>query len=348
MDSPDSRRSNQQANEAAELFLGQLGEVTGATAQSNYNPPTVADEDGYVPTREEREHPVMFQLRQMQHNMDLQQRELERLNNRAISQSAALPAGNTYQQVATVPGPSGKLDFHKPPVLDDRSKNEEVENWIGLIRNWLHLTEMFTFRGRVLTDSEKNRLVSTYLKGDPFETWQRGADFNTFDRQIDMIQKRYVDLDWMETKKQRFESMRQRNSARAFARDLQTLAYKLDPIPSDEQFNRRFRDGLKANVREAMDTQLIRPADVSSETYMVRAMAYDEVFFKQHRRHEEEKLNAMPTEQLNAMNDKKGKGKAGQGKGKKGKGTGNKDRSKVTCYGCNQTGHYKNECPSKK
>ena len=43
---------------------------------------------------------------------------------------------------------------------------------------------------------------------------------------------------------------------------------------------------------------------------MVRAMAFDKVFFKQHRRHEEDKLNAMPTEQLNAMNDKKGKGKA--------------------------------------
>jgi hypothetical protein len=106
----------------------------------------------------------------MQHNIDLQQRELERLDYRAIPQGATLPARNTYQQVATVPGPSSKLDFYKPPILDDRSKNEEVENWIGLIRNWLHLTKMFTFRGRVLTDSEKNRLVSTYLRGDPFKT----------------------------------------------------------------------------------------------------------------------------------------------------------------------------------
>jgi len=163
-------------------------------------------------------------------------------------------------------------------------------------------------------------------------------DTNNLEQQFTEINRRYTDLDWMEIKKSRFDTMRQKGSARAFARDLQTLSRKLVPIPSDEQLIRRFRDGLREDVRNALDIQLVRPTSVSVQEYVLRAIANDDVLYRQHRKGQ---LNNKP-EHLNAIREKKDKGK---GKGKK---DFKRDLSKVTCYGCNKVGHYRSDCPSKK
>ena len=101
--------------------------------------------------------------------------------------------------------------------------------------------------------------MSSYLKGDPFNYQQEGIFNRSFNSNMLKIKKRYTDLDQIETKKQRFKSIKQKGLAQAFVRDLQTLSRKLSPIPSRAQQLRRFRDGLRANVREALDTALIMP-----------------------------------------------------------------------------------------
>jgi hypothetical protein len=237
------------------------------------------------------------------------------------------------QQTVLRPPHEPKVPINKPPVLKEKMKNEDVDNWIGQIRNWIRMQEEFLFH-RSLTEYEKVRLVSSYLEGDPFDCWMESVETFTLEQQFAEINRRYTDLDWMETKKARFDSMRQKGSARAFARDLQTLSRKLDPIPSDEQLIRRFRDGLREDVRNALDIQLVRPTSVPTQEYVLRAIANDDVLYRHHRKGQ---LNTKP-EQLNAISEKKGKGK---GKGKR-------DLSKVTCYSCNKTGHYKSDCPSKK
>jgi hypothetical protein len=250
-----------------------------------------------------------------------------------LQEQEALQAAMQQQQANPRPLYEPKVPINKPPVLKERMKNEEVDNWISQIRNWIRMQEEFVFR-RALTEYEKARLVSSYLEGDPFDCWMESVESSTLEEQFAEINRRYTDLDWMETKKSRFDTMRQKGSARAFARDLQTLSRKLDPIPSDEQLIRRFRDGLREDVRNALDIQLVRPTSVPTQEYVLRAIANDDVLFRHHRKGQ---LNTKP-EQLNAISEKKSKGK---GKGKP-------DISKITCYSCNKKGHYKNDCPSKK
>ncbi|KAG9663980.1 hypothetical protein KCV03_g9823, partial [Aureobasidium melanogenum] len=235
-----------------------------------------------------------------------------------------------------------KIPIHDPPVFKERMKNEEVDNWVTQIENWIGLQESFNFE-RPLTDLEKNRLVSSFLEGDPFEFWRQDLATSTFAGQIAIFRNRYTDLDWMEIKKRHFEKMRQTTSARAFVRELQTLARKLDPVPSPESIIRRFRDGLREDVRNALDIQLCMPANTSPDDYVMRAIAFDEVQFRQRRQNRDESLNAT-VESLNAMNERK----KGKGSGKNAsKGKGKRDPLKVTRYACNKPGHYANECRSK-
>jgi hypothetical protein len=250
-----------------------------------------------------------------------------------MDENAYQAAIAALQQANARPHSEPKVPINKPPMLKERMKNEDVDNWISQVRNWIRMQEEFAFR-RPLTEHEKVRLVSSYLEGDPFDCWMESIESSTLEQQFAEINRRYTDLDWMETKKARFDSMRQKGSARAFARDLQTLSRKLDPIPSDEQLIRRFRDGLREDVRNALDIQLVRPTSVPTQEYVLRAIANDDVLFRHHRKGQ---LNTKP-EQLNAISEKKSKGK---GKGKP-------DISKITCYSCNKKGHYKNDCPSKK
>lgn len=261
---------------------------------------------------------------------------------RRLENQLNTPPSTQQSTFTTVPETGPKVPVNKPPVLKERMKNEDVDNWISQITNWIGLQETFVFR-RPMAENEKVRLVSSYLEGDPFDCWQEGIATKSFAQQLDEISKRYTDLDWMNMKKQRFDSMKQKGSTRVFARELQTLSRKIVPAPPNEYILRRFRDGLRMEVRNALDTQLVMPDNTEPRQYVLRAIAYDDVLFRNRRN--EEQLNAMPLEQLNAMSEKK-KGK-GKGKGKD-KGKGKRDASKVTCYGCNKVGHYKNDCPSKK
>jgi len=58
------------------------------------------------------------------------------------------------QQQAHVRHSDGKVSINKPPMLKEKMKNEDVDNWISQIRNWIRMQEEFSFH-RPLTEHEK-------------------------------------------------------------------------------------------------------------------------------------------------------------------------------------------------
>ena len=156
-----------------------------------------------------------------------------------------------------------------------------------------------------MTEDEKLAVVGSYTSSHVHSLWQTELDrrerreigaIDSLEDMLRLVVRNYSPSDAFESRRQRFEEMRQEGPARVFIQKLRELGYLLRPPPTDDEIKRRIRAGLRQNIKNELSLMAVRLDPLELPEFIAQIVRVDEILFKRtHRGH----FNLAPASQSN-------------------------------------------------
>lgn len=173
------------------------------------------------------------------------------------------PEGSSQASEASYPTPTvigiTSNQLKDPPKYSGKRENNACQQWISKIRNYFHLAAL-TY-GKERSDQYKIWFAGQFLVGSAAVWWRALVDREaarlselTFDAWIQELRDLFGDYRTEDTRRDRFDSLRQgRKTIAEFFGDVEDAAQLLLNTPTDAEKLRVFKRGLDAHIRQRIE-----------------------------------------------------------------------------------------------